>query len=146
MAENGPIWSYCFLIPLGTALDVKVRICSLDPFGMFGHFLLIKSSPHFQKDSLRSPHFEKEVNNCSLSRFPLMGVNIFAFWQVADLTVHELLVLVMHGEHGGELLDFGLLKNGGFVSKPLDSGKTFFDISLNTDQIGMGFEADTAGK
>ena len=29
------------------------------------------------------------------------------------------------------------------MSKPLDSGKTFFEISVNTDQIGMGFEADT---
>ena len=29
---------------------------------------------------------------------------------------------------------------------PLDSGKTFFDISLNTDQISMGFEADTQEK
>ena len=39
-----------------------------------------------------------------------------------------------------------ILKNGGFLSKPLDSGKTFFDFSVNTDQICMGFEADTPGK
>ena len=26
---------------------------------------------------------------------------------------------------------------------PLDSDKPFFDISINTDQIGMEFEADT---
>ena len=26
------------------------------------------------------------------------------------------------------------------------SGKTLFDITVNTDQNGMGFEADTAGK
>ena len=32
------------------------------------------------------------------------------------------------------------------MSKPLESGKTFFDISVNTDQIGMGFEADTPEK
>ena len=32
-AGNGQIWSYCFPIPLGTALDQKVRIRSLDPFG-----------------------------------------------------------------------------------------------------------------
>ena len=33
------------------------------------------------------------------------------------------------------------------MPKPLDSGKTFFDnISVNTDQIGMGFEAYTLGK
>ena len=40
------------------------------------------------------------------------------------------------------------IKNGRFLSKPLDSGitKTFFDISVNTDQISMGFEADTREK
>ena len=32
------------------------------------------------------------------------------------------------------------------MSKPLDSGKTFFDISVNVDQTGMGFEADTPEK
>ena len=31
-------------------------------------------------------------------------------------------------------------------SKPLDSGKTIFDISVNTDQIGMVFKADTPEK
>ena len=44
---------------------------------------------------------------------------------------------------GGESRVFRILKNGGFLSKSLYSGKTFFDISVNTDQIGMGFEADT---
>ena len=34
---------------------------------------------------------------------------------------------------GGELRDYRVL---------VDSGNTFFDISVNTDQIGMGFEAD----
>ena len=34
-------------------------------------------------------------------------------------------------------------KNGGYLSKLLDSGKAFFDISVNTDVIGVGFEADT---
>ena len=29
---------------------------------------------------------------------------------------------------------------------PIDSGKTFFDIFVNTDHIVMGFEADTPGK
>ena len=28
----------------------------------------------------------------------------------------------------------------------LDSGKTLFDIFVNTDQIGMGFKADTPRK
>ena len=32
------------------------------------------------------------------------------------------------------------------MSKPLDSVKTFCDISVNTDQIVMGFEADTPFK
>ena len=45
--------------------------------------------------------------------------------------------------HGIESCNFRLLKNGGLLSKPLHSGKTFFDISVNTDQFGMGFEADT---
>ena len=48
--------------------------------------------------------------------------------------------------HGGVSRDFRGLINGGFLSNPIDSGKTLFDISFNTDQIGMGFEADTTGK
>ena len=32
------------------------------------------------------------------------------------------------------------------MSTPLDSGKTLFDISDNTDQIGMGVEVDTPVK
>ena len=48
--------------------------------------------------------------------------------------------------HGEQSLDLKILKNGGFLSKPLDSGKTFFDISVSTDQIGMGFEADSPEK
>ena len=35
------------------------------------------------------------------------------------------------------------VKNGGYLSKPLDSGNTFFNISYNADQVGMGFESDT---
>ena len=38
------------------------------------------------------------------------------------------------------------IKNGGFLSKIVNSGKLFFDISVNTDQIGMGFEEDIPGK
>ena len=38
--------------------------------------------------------------------------------------------------HGGESRDFRL-KNGGFLTNPHDTGKTLFDISINTDQIGM---------
>ena len=33
-------------------------------------------------------------------------------------------------------------KGGWYLSKHLDSGKTFFDATVNTDQIGMEFEAD----
>ena len=29
------------------------------------------------------------------------------------------------------------------MPKHLHTGKSFFDISVNTNQIGMGFEADT---
>ena len=46
----------------------------------------------------------------------------------------------------GEPRDFTILKTGGFLLKPLDSGKTFFDITANTDEICMGFEAVTPGK
>ena len=42
--------------------------------------------------------------------------------------------------------DLTILKDGCFLSKPLDSGKTFFDISFITEQIGMGFEAATPEK
>ena len=32
------------------------------------------------------------------------------------------------------------------IKKIIDSGNNFFDIFVNTDQIGMGFEADTLEK
>ena len=32
------------------------------------------------------------------------------------------------------------------LKNPVNSGKTFFDISVNTGQICMGFEADTPEK
>ena len=32
------------------------------------------------------------------------------------------------------------------LKNPVDSGKTFFNISVNTGQIDMGFEADTPEK
>ena len=38
------------------------------------------------------------------------------------------------------------LKNGGFLSNPLDLDKALFDISVNTVQIGMGFEGNAPGK
>ena len=47
---------------------------------------------------------------------------------------------------GGESRDFRILKNGGFLSKPRISGKNFFDIPVNTDQIYMEFEANTLVK
>ena len=53
-----------------------------------------------------------------------------------DSSIHNICI-------GGELCGFRGLKNGEFLSKLLDSGKTFFAVSVYTDQIGMGFEADT---
>ena len=38
------------------------------------------------------------------------------------------------------------IKNGGFLSNHLVSGRTLFNISVNTYQIGMRFEEDTSGK
>ena len=54
--------------------------------------------------------------------------------------------LVIFTVENDQSRDFRGLKNGGFLSKSLDSGKTLFDISVNIDQIDMGFEADTMGK
>ena len=71
------------------------------------------------------------------------------FWQlfhtenIYSIFFNHTCLLCSLSFHGGESRDFRGLKNGGFLSKPLDSGKTFFDSSVNTDQIGMGFEADT---
>ena len=39
-----------------------------------------------------------------------------------------------------------VLKMVDTIEKNVDSGYTFFDIFLNTDQIGMGSEADTLEK
>ena len=49
---------------------------------------------------------------------------------------------ILAGENHG----FYRIKNGGYLSKPLDSGKTFLNISINADQICMGIEADTLEK
>ena len=38
------------------------------------------------------------------------------------------------------------IKNDGYLSKPLDLGKTFFDSSVNIGQIFMKFEVDTPEK
>ena len=46
--------------------------------------------------------------------------------------------------YGGE--SFDLKKNNIPLKKPVDSGKTFFDISVNTSQICMRFETATPEK
>ena len=48
--------------------------------------------------------------------------------------------------HGGESHDFKITTMADTIVKPVDSGKTFFDNSVNTGQICMGFEADTSEK
>ena len=64
----------------------------------------------------------------------------------ADCTRRLIMILLILSEHSRESCDFRILKTGRFLSKSHDSGKTFFDISVSTNQIGMGFEADTAEK
>ena len=50
-------------------------------------------------------------------------------------------------QHGGESCDFRGLKNGGFLSNPLDSGKfSLIFLLIMHGQIGMEFEADIPGK
>ena len=48
--------------------------------------------------------------------------------------------------HGGESRDFKTTIWRISLKKPVDSGKTFIDISVNTGQICKGFEADTPEK
>ena len=48
--------------------------------------------------------------------------------------------------HGGESSEFKTTTMADTIEKPFDSGKTFFDISVNTGQICMGFEANTLEK
>ena len=50
--------------------------------------------------------------------------------------------MVLHC-HGGESRDFRVLKMADTIEKKPSIQILFFDISVNTDQIGMGFEADT---
>ena len=57
-----------------------------------------------------------------------------------------LLIIRLASHHKGESHDFRGLKNGGFLSNLFRLGKTLFYIFVNTDQIGMGFIADTPGK
>ena len=67
-------------------------------------------------------------------------------YTISEMFNHYVRVPCIPNWQGGESPDFRGLKNGRFLSKPVDSGKLFFDISVDTDQIGMGFEADTPGK
>ena len=45
-----------------------------------------------------------------------------------------------------ESCDFKTTTMADITETPIDSGQTFFDFSVNTDQIGMGFEADSPEK
>ena len=42
--------------------------------------------------------------------------------------------------HSGESHDFRILKNGGFLSKPLDSGKSFFIFPLILIRLARGLK------
>ena len=64
--------------------------------------------------------------------------SLFVLLQWAD---DAFLVNIYHG--AGESCDFKTTTMADTIEKPVDSGKTFFDISINTDQIGIGFEANT---
>ena len=46
----------------------------------------------------------------------------------------------------GESCDFKTTTMADTIEKTVNSGKTLFDISVNTGQICMGFEADTPEK
>ena len=48
--------------------------------------------------------------------------------------------------HDRESRDFKTITTSYTIEKPVDSGETFVDISVNTGQICMGFEADTPEK
>ena len=61
----------------------------------------------------------------------------------AVLLIPTIALLILHG---GESPYFRGLKMADTCQNPVNSGKTFCDISVNTDQIGMGFEADTSKK
>ena len=48
--------------------------------------------------------------------------------------------------HGGESRNLKTTTMAETIEKTVDSGKTLFDISVDTGQICMGFEADTPEK
>ena len=52
----------------------------------------------------------------------------------------------MWGFHDGELRDFKTTTMADTIENPVNSEKTFFDMFVNTGQIGIGFEADTPKK
>ena len=66
-------------------------------------------------------------------------MKLYPSWQIAS---NNVVLTSMRRHRGGELRDFRILRNNRFLSKPVDSGLTFFDISVNTYQICM----DTQGK
>ena len=48
--------------------------------------------------------------------------------------------------YNGESRDVKTTTMADTIENPVDLGKTFFNITVNTDQIYMGFEADTPEK
>ena len=46
-------------------------------------------------------------------------------------------------QHGGDSRDLKTTTMADTIEKPVDSGKIFFYISVNNDQLCTGFEADT---
>ena len=54
--------------------------------------------------------------------------------------------VLSHQWHSGESHDFRTTTMADTSQPTVHSGKTFFDISVNTGQIAMGFEAVTPEK
>ena len=79
---------------------------------------------------------------CSTQLFSFVQIlrQIFASFSFIAYACFKITLL----NHCGESHDIKILKNGRFLSKPLDSGKSFIDISVNTGQICMGFETGTS--
>ena len=66
---------------------------------------------------------------------------VLSFFKKANL------VNTYKSKNGGETRDFKTQKRVQIPLKtPIDPGKAFFDISVNTGQIFMGFGADTPEK
>ena len=60
--------------------------------------------------------------------------------------IRNILGTFIADKHGGESRDFKTARIADTIEKSIDSGKTFFDISINSDQICTGFKVDAPGK